>query len=369
MIGIVTINDYSNLGNRLQNYAMYTILSKYDETYNIVIFYGSGGVKDGDCYKPSLVKNILRVPYHMALSIKSSLTNHNQYLLAKEREKNFLEFNKYIIDQDEITPKTDYETLNAKYDYFVAGSDQVWNPNFYKMYINMLGFASSEKKVAVSPSVSVETLTDDQMQEFIRYLSDYKALSCREEQGSKLIESIVGRECTTLVDPTLMLSKEEWDQIIKKPVFHDENKKYVLLYFLGNLTEEYKGSIAVISDRYNLEVIDVLDKNSRYYTCGPAEFVWMIKHAELILTDSFHGSVLSYIYDKPFRIFGRVDGNVSMNSRLVNLLDKLQLSEKTYITKDSSLDNLLEVHYDKHCLEAEQKKFRKYLDEAFERGK
>lgn len=166
-----------------------------------------------------------------------------------------------------------------------------------------------------------------------------------------------------------MLSKEEWDQIIKKPVFHDENKKYVLLYFLGNLTEEYKGSIAVISDRYNLEVIDVLDKNSRYYTCGPAEFVWMIKHAELILTDSFHGSVLSYIYDKPFRIFGRVDGNVSMNSRLVNLLDKLQLSEKTYITKDSSLDNLLEVHYDKHCLEAEQKKFRKYLDEAFERGK
>ena len=75
---------------------MYTILSKYDETYNIVRFYGSGGVKDGDCYKPSLVKNILRVPYHMALSIKSSLTNHNQYLLAKEREKNFLEFNKYI---------------------------------------------------------------------------------------------------------------------------------------------------------------------------------------------------------------------------------------------------------------------------------
>ena len=49
MIGIVTINDYSNLGNRLQNYAMYTILSKYDETYNIVRFYGSGGVKDGDC--------------------------------------------------------------------------------------------------------------------------------------------------------------------------------------------------------------------------------------------------------------------------------------------------------------------------------
>ena len=153
MIGIVTINDYSNLGNRLQNYAMYTILSKYDETYNIVRFYGSGGVNDGDCYKPSLVKDILRVPYHMALNIKSSLTNHNQYLLAKEREKNFLEFNKYIIDQDEITPKTDYETLNAKYDYFVAGSDQVWNPNFYKMYINMLGFASSEKKVAVSPSV------------------------------------------------------------------------------------------------------------------------------------------------------------------------------------------------------------------------
>ena len=136
-------------------------LNRTDATYNIVRFYGSGGVKDGDCYKPSLVKNILRVPYHMALSIKSSLTNHNQYLLAKEREKNFLEFNKYIIDQDEITPKTDYETLNAKYDYFVAGSDQVWNPNFYKMYINMLGFASSEKKVAVSPSVSVETLTDD----------------------------------------------------------------------------------------------------------------------------------------------------------------------------------------------------------------
>ena len=365
MVGIVTINDYANLGNRLQNYAMYTILSRYDETYNIQRFYGSGGLLDGDGYKPSLLKDILKIPYHAFLKLKSNLTNHRRYVLEQERNGNFLEFNKFIVDRDRITPKTDFEELNAKYDYFVAGSDQVWNPNFYKMYINMLGFASSDKKVAVSPSVSVETLTADQETEFKKYLSDFKFLSCREEQGSKLIESITGRECTTLIDPTLMLSKEEWNKVIRKPAFHDKNKKYLLLYFLGNMTDEYRKIFIDISKKYDLEVINILDKNSNYYTCGPSEFVWMIKHASIVLTDSFHGSALSYIYDKPFRIFGRVDGNMSMNSRLVNLVNTLHLPKNTFI--DNDLDNLLEVHYDKSYLTAEQKKFTNYLDRVFDK--
>ena len=192
-------------------------------------------------------------------------------------------------------------------------------------------------------------------------------MSCREQQGSDIVTRLTGRECITLIDPTLMLSSEEWDNVSKKPIFHNENDKYILLYFLGELTKEYKDIIDNTSKRYNLKVIDIYDKNSKYYSCGPSEFIYMIKHCSIMLTDSFHGSVFSYIYNKPFRIFNRVGGS-SMNSRLENLINVLHLSNNISINVDNfDLDHVLdEPNYDKDVLKCEQKKFKDYLDKAFE---
>ena len=359
---IITMYDKTNLGNRLQNYAVYHLLGEYGEVKNIIRRYGCEEIKHRN---PLLLKT-----YHKVKDIAKYFLKHDSYKIYNPRNKNFLSFNKFISNGETLDMNTNYKELDKKYDYFIAGSDQVWNPTFggNGMYINMLSFTSPSKKIALSPSIGITSLTEEQRKEFKERLSDFKCLSCREEQGSQMIREITGRECTTLIDPTLMLSSEEWDKVSKKPVFHNENDKYILLYFLGEMTKEYKDIINNISIRYNLKVIDIYDKNSKYYTCGPSEFIYMIKHCSIMLTDSFHGSVFSYIYNKPFRIFKRIDSIQSMNSRLENLINVLHLSNDIYINMDTfDIEHVLDdPNYDKTILESEQKKFKDYLDKAFE---
>lgn len=355
-IGIITIKDDDNYGNRLQNYAVYKILNKYGNAKNIIRTYGGEN----------------RTEFRMMLG------RHKRYLIklvkklknksyVYDRVKNFNKFNKNIIDfKKQISSNLDYKKLNEKFDYFTTGSDQVWNPLLFKdMYINMLGFTSNKKKIAVAPSISMDKLSKEQEEMFKENLKEFDNLSCREEQGSELLRNIIGKEVVTLVDPTLMLSSEDWDKVSCKPKFHDDNKKYMLLYFLGDLNEEYKNIVNEIKAKNNLEIINILDKKSKYYSCGPSEFLYMIKNASFVLTDSFHGSVFSYIYNKPFRILQRQGDGGYMNSRLINLMNKLNLDNSIYLKSGDSLDNIMNVNYHKEALVKEQQKFNDYLERVF----
>ena len=357
-IGIITINDYENLGNRLQNYAAQTILNNYGhvETIDSNLHYVHS-------------KSLLHYFKYIGL-MKTKKILHYHYEKSpyeKNRKNSFKEFNKNIKFGYEIG-RSKSKSIDKKYDYFAIGSDQIWNLDFCSnTYISFAKFANKTKNVAIAPSIGKTTLSSEYERLIGESLQNINYLSCREQQGSDIVTRLTGRECITLIDPTLMLSSEEWDNVSKKPIFHNENDKYILLYFLGELTKEYKDIIDNISKRYNLKVIDIYDKNSKYYSCGPSEFIYMIKHCSIMLTDSFHGSVFSYIYNKPFRIFNRVGGS-SMNSRLENLINVLHLSNNISINVDNfDLDHVLdEPNYDKDVLKCEQKKFKDYLDKAFE---
>jgi len=359
-IAILTINDYDNLGNRLQNYAVQTILTSYGDTITLEKndhkINKRRGLKAFIRRCLSKIKRIIKRIFGMSKKEPVSVN-------FAPRHNNFIEFNKFIRFGKEITIHN-YDDINNSYDYFVVGSDQIWNPNFQpNQYVNFLEFADQNKRIALAPSIANNALTDKQKEGIRKGALGFKYLSCREEQGSKLLRELTNKECTSLIDPTLMLPTSEWDKVSKKPSFHDDSKKYILLYFLGEMTEEYKNIINNISTKYNLEIINIYDKNNIYYSCGPSEFIYLISHCEIMLTDSFHGSVFSYIYNKPFRIFERVNG-MSMNSRLINLINVLHL-DNLYINKDTNIDNILEVHYDKTYLENEQKKFKDYLDMCF----
>lgn len=137
-----------------------------------------------------------------------------------KRNLGFIYFNKKIKIYKKELRKNKLKKIEKNFDFFIAGSDQIWNPNFFtNMSINMLSFAKSNKKIAIAPSIGVVKLTDNQKNIFKKYLNDFKLLSCREEQGSKIIKETTGRECPTLIDPTLMLSKEEWSLIEKNQNF------------------------------------------------------------------------------------------------------------------------------------------------------
>ena len=364
-IGLLTINDDMNLGNRLQNYASYVILSKYHDTKNIVRYYS--------CEK-NIQNNILKIflkrAYIYAKFITAKLlpvlSPEKRYLF--EREMNFLRFNNNIRNGERIDKNTNYEKLEKKYDYFVVGSDQIWNPNFFKygLYINMLGFVKdSRKKLSMSSSVSCAELTQEQKDVFKRYLPSFSKISCREQQGADLIKEVTGMDCASLIDPTLMLEPDEWKQVMKKPKCLSAKKDYILIYFLGEITKEYESIINNTAKKYNCEIINIFDKSSKYYSCGPSEFLYLILNSRYVLTDSFHGTVFSYIFDKPFRIFSRKDNVISMNTRFTNIIDKLGLDDSVIVSDDVEYIDFKDTVYDKAKLKNEQIKFKKYLDDCF----
>lgn len=337
-IGIITINDNNNYGNRLQNYALEKYLNKNDYTANTICL----------CTKKQIFKNYLK-------NIIFSLDKNT-------RKSNFYQFSKKYIKTKYYT---NYSFVN-KYDYFIVGSDQVWNPHFASYNSNMfLKFSDKDKNISYAASFGINNIPNEYKNEFEHGINNIKSISVREKQGKKIIEDLTGRQdVQVLVDPTMLLTNKEWDKVVKKPKQYD-GKKYVLMYFLGNINENHKKEIYNFAKKNKLEIINILDKNDKYYNCGPSEFLFLEKNAELICTDSFHSSVFSIIFHRHFLVFERDDKEVNMSSRITTLLEKFNLTQNKYTKGEINLD-LFSIDFDfiEKRLEKERGKTNKFFADS-----
>lgn len=336
-VGILTIIDNNNYGNRLQNYAVQKIL----RNNNIIpitlrnLVECNFKCKNSKIYFIKVIKAIFKVIKIEQGRIRRNIFGTNA---MQGRQKAFKNFNRYIGFSKSLLLISQGKNLNKEYDYFVVGSDQVWNPNFNRLsYVDLLGFANSDKRISFSASFGISKLPERYRESTKKELKKFKKISVREDTGKQIVEELTGRtDVEVLVDPTMLLTADEWDKVAKKPKqLHTD--KYILNYFLGELSEERKNQINKIAKENNCEVINILDKNSPFYQTGPSEFLYLEKHAFLICTDSFHSSVFGIIYNRPFIVFDREDSNESMNSRLETLLKKFNLQDRKYtgvITKD-----------------------------------
>ena len=349
-IGILTINDDTNFGNRLQNYAVQEVIKKLDF--------------DVETIENKSVKRFYKIK-----NITGNILKKFSKELKYKRYNKFIDFNKNIkktskrIDVNNI-PKG----LSAEYSYFITGSDQVWNPNFGRLSnIDLLEFANNNQKISFSASFGINELEEQYKQKTKEALSTFKLISVREDAGKKIVEDLTGRtDVEVLVDPTMLLSAEDWDKVSKKP---DQLKfdKYILNYFLGELPEEWRNEINRIAKENNCEIINILDKNSPFYQTGPSEFLYLEKNAFMVCTDSFHSSVFSIIYDTPFVVFDRKqNGIVSMNSRIDTLLSKFSLQNRRF--NGSITEDLLKCDYSetKKVLEKEKEKAFDFLKRALD---
>ncbi len=310
-VGIVTINDNNNYGNRLQNYAVQKKIQSLDCDSITLKNHVTINSKD---------KFFIRV-------IKFILKNYKNK--TKQREKYFIDFNKNIIfSSNYITP---YSRIKNKFDAFIVGSDQVWNPNFGRLRdVDLLCFANDNQRIAFSASFGISELPEEYKEKTANELKKFKAISVREDDGKKIVEELTGRnDVEVLVDPTMLLSADEWDKVSKKPKQLKTNR-YILNYFLGELCENRKKEIERIAKENNCEIINMLDKNSGFYETGPSEFLYLEKNAFLICTDSFHSCVFAIIYNRPFVVFDREDKNISMNSRIETLINKFELENRKF---------------------------------------
>lgn len=350
-IGLVTINN-SNYGNRLQNYAVQEELKKLENN-------------------PVTIKNISLMNKktnflnYFLRNIKHIYKRHD-FIDKKEREKFFIEFNKNI-----HFSKNTFNWFKLKdikeYDFFITGSDQVWNPKYGRLTdFDLLTFTIPEKRISYAASFGVSEIGEQYYKKLESELKYFKAISVREESGKKIVENATKRrDVEVLVDPTMLLTSKEWDKVAKKPE-QLKTDKYILNYFLGELSEERKKEIQRIADENNCEIINILDKNSPFYETGPSEFLYLEKHAFLICTDSFHSSVFAILYNRPFIVFDREDSHEKMNSRLETLLNKFKLNDRWY--KGQITEKHLQVDYTEayKILDIERKKSEDFLKRALD---
>lgn len=161
------------------------------------------------------------------------------------------------------------------------GLTGMWQVSGRSNITDLLSFAPSNKRVSFAASISMSDIPEERQRDFVSALNGYKAISIREEAGATLISKMVGRVAETIIDPTLMLDREEWDKIAKRPKRIDCDKKYVLTYFLGGKSERAFNRIEKLrKDGY--EIYNLLDRNQpELYVADPAEFVYLMSKASL----------------------------------------------------------------------------------------
>lgn len=263
------------------------------------------------------------------------------YIKNKEYESKVLEFTQ-IIPHTEVLTASKLYTLNDRFDAFVVGSDQVWNPIGWQQY-SFLSF-SKKPKISYAASIARDNVAEDELAIIKKYTNDFLALSVREKNNAEFLTKELNRDFQLMPDPTLLFTKEEWNSFFPK---NDCTKKtYIFAYFLGFNEIQRNECIKFAQDNgLDIYFIPYMKKESFSWDKGNEKyclddyrvenFISLIRNAELILTDSFHGAVFSCIFEKPFYVLNRklIGKEKSMNSRLETLFYELSIPQDRMIDR------------------------------------
>lgn len=267
------------------------------------------------------------------------------------REKLINEFvnGSYIFTN--LKTKSDYKKLVDKCDAFITGSDQIWNPNHFSREYLLNFVPNNKKKIAYSSSFGVKNITGYYVKLYKKFLSRFDYIGVREIDGANIVKILTNKKATVVLDPTMLLKKEEWQSLIEKAKISDkmkEEKEYILCYFVGN-TINYWSAVEKIKKQFNKNIV-IIPYNADSYAqkgfvnieTGPNEFLWLIKNCSFLCTDSFHATVFANIFNKNYCVFKRFKDTdrASQNSRLETLLDMFNLRERLVDVNDN-LDDII----------------------------
>ncbi len=353
---IITLSGNNNFGNKLQNYALSKILEKENLVCKTLWV--------NSIYDGNIVTSFLR--FLKRLFIK----NRNE---ESNRKIEFVEFDKLInYHSKKFNFWNSLNKISEEYDYLVVGSDQVWNVNSTHNYnLYFLEKIPDSKKIAYSASFGDIDFNGIDKKRISKDLKSFKSISVREDNAYNFVKNNTSRDdVKVLLDPTMLLNSEEWQKISKKPKY-SLPKKYILLYFLGEIDQSTNIILEQAAKENDCVIINVLDRKSQYYNIGPAEFLYLEKNAFLICTDSFHSCVFSFIFDVPFVVFERKynSGN-SLNSRIDTLISKFQLKDRKFDGHSITKKNISHDYTRSYeLLNKEIKDVNNFITESFDLSK
>lgn len=342
--GIMTWHYLDNYGSILQAYAMKKILEK-NNLEPVFINYRAGA-------KTGLVYDLLRkVKYNMPLKNN-----------AEKRKSQFYQFRKKHFKETKMFKNIEeLKKYNFKYDLAVCGSDQIWSSKRFDEAYYLSFLDKKIKKSSYAASTIEDKYTKDQKTIIKNCLNEFSNLSVREEIGVEIIKKITQKDVTEVLDPTLLLDKEEWTKLIKtKPNYEN----YVLCYFLGE-EDKYENIVSEIKKEYKCDyVVNINIKEIHNFgdyvirDAGVEDFLSLIKYAKVVVSDSFHAILFGINLEKEFYAIKRFENEQidNQNERINNILRKIDGTTR-YISAHHSLPKLKPLDYD-----AINKKLEKYKE-------
>jgi hypothetical protein len=342
VIGILTFHRAYNYGAQLQAYALQKTIEKLGYECEF-IDYRNIGEMDVRIYEGRNPKAIIKSITNILLSIPDVPLRYYRF---KSFAREYLRFS---INKFKDRNQLHNECLN--YEKVLTGSDQVWNPNITICdLVYFLDFEKDKcKKIAYAPSFGVNEISDEFKRKIKVLIEDISNLSIREIQGQKIIKDLCGVNVPLVLDPTLLISNQEWDSIAAKSKYsspyilcyalEDQPRMMELCYHIHNITGYRIIKVGKLIDKLNPNIHSV-------YSSGTKEFVRLIKDSSIVVTNSYHGTVMSINYQKPFYTIPTGGELIAeRNSRLVSVLSQLELSHRLFL-KDSELPELNQISVD-----------------------
>lgn len=263
-------------------------------------------------------------------------------LLRQMRRKEFSAFRK-MIKMTKLIKKSELSKINNEFEKFVVGSDQVWNYDLTDMDTTyLLDFVTdNNKKCSYAASFGVKKLPSKYEKNYQRLLKQFSYISVREESASQLMDELVGVSCDVVIDPTLLLSAEEWEKVAITPKLKE---KYIFLY-QASASKKMLSFAKKLQKKTGLKIVTAPfpmgypGKFTADIKCGPQRWLGYIKNAEYIVTDSFHGTVFSIIFEK--QLFVCLN---DYSTRIINLLNTMDKNE-CLVTEDTEIEIIKRIDY------------------------
>lgn len=368
-IGFLTFHIPHNYGAILQTYSLQKVFENLGYENEVIDFRRKRQIDYTALYstrhgKKSMIKNILLLPFHFG---------------RRERADKFNRFiNEKIKKSDKIyTNEQELKKCNGVYDVFFIGSDQVWNTKKEadKSGAYFLEFVddNNKKRFAYAPSIGIAEERD--LLDYKAELEKFAMISCREQRGADILSKLLNKTIPVVLDPTLIVKEDYLKKLIKK----DKSEPYIFYYSLDGFDKRKRNMdiLSYFSKRYGYKVKMITPEwlyhfriGKQISNAGIEDFLSLIYNSEFVCTNSFHGTALSIVLNKPFYVLEQMGGNddrkqsllkaLNLQSRIIQNISEARETtdyKMSYDMTNTELDKLRKKSLDflQKCLHYERK--------------
>lgn len=325
-IGIVTFYNAYNCGAFLQAFALQKKLRQMGaEAYliNQNATIGRYGVKEFSGRGLGLVKYIIRYI--------------NEFFPKRLRRQRY---DACILKHLNVINGCDGR---VEVDCIITGSDQVWNPRLVGCYLDaylLQTFSENYSKFSYGASFGVKNIPENLVSQYQKALSKFQMISVREESGASIVKDLIGRDATVVLDPTLLLQVNDYDEVSSARLVKG---KYMCIYSVGD-DPVLRKTAQSLARKKKMKFVYIQNgrmglwggRPSDWRVTSPDRFLSLIRYSECVVTNSFHGTIFSVLYQKPFVTL--VSSTSKVLSRFETLLKRIGLEKQLLIYESKSID-------------------------------